>query len=121
MTTASSNKNIILDDTEYFTCVCGSYDHTLRFILDLDRDFKDFQLPTIYAEVGLNHYLPWYKRIGIGLRFIFGLEKWNNSYGSWEINADSDDPQRLISMIHRLTDELETARAYREQMRTSPK
>lgn len=92
----------MLDGTEYFDCVCGSFDHTLRFVLDLDENHDDdLSFPTLYTEIALGHYLPWYKRIILGIKYIFGTDV-KFAYNCWEINGDSDDPDRLIEMIQKL-------------------
>lgn len=98
----------MLDGEEYFTCACGSFDHTLRFVLDLDRsDDKDhIALPSIFTEMQMNHYLPWYKRVWLGIKFIFGTDV-RHAYSCWEINNDSDDPERLIEMLQKLKNEIE--------------
>jgi len=97
---------IMFDGEEYFTCVCGDFDHTLRFVLDLDRD-SEYQFPTIYVECQLNEYMPWYKRILIAIKYIFKKTQYYHS-GCWEINANSDDPDRMIEMLNKLKKEMET-------------
>lgn len=94
----------MLDGEEYFTCCCSDFDHTLRFVLDLDED-SEHPWPTIYTEIQINHYLPWYKRIWLGIKFIFGVDV-RHPYNCWEINEKSDDPQRMIEMLEKLKEKM---------------
>ena len=62
----------MLDGTEFFECECGSDEHTLRFILDLDKTpGKDYignqmpRLPELYVSVFLQEK-PWYVRFWAG-------------------------------------------------------
>lgn len=81
----------MLNGTHYFECTCGAPDHTLRFILDTDDE-----LPTIYTEVMMSHYLPWYKRVWVGIKYMFGMDKVDH-FGGWELHHD--DADRLIAML----------------------
>lgn len=90
----------MLDGKEYFTCECGSFEHTLRFVLDLDEN-SNHPVPTIYSEISLNHYLPWYKRLIIGIKYILG-GKTGAAYDCWMIDSNSDDPQKMIKMLEKL-------------------
>ena len=90
----------MLDGTEYFSCTCGAPDHTLRFILDLEEN-EDIPVPTFYTEVMMSHYQPWYKRIWIGFKYVFGYSK-PDHYGCWEIHHD--DVDRMITMLTKLKD-----------------
>jgi len=88
----------MLDGTEYFECTCGAPDHTLRFILDLEED-QDIPVPTLYTEVMLSHYQPWYNRIWIGIKYMFGYDK-PDHFGCWELHQV--DADRMISMLSKL-------------------
>lgn len=93
----------MLDGSEFFECACHSFDHTLRFVLDLDeqQDEDEIAFPTLYTEIQLNHYIPWYKRIILGIKYIFGFDI-HHAYTCWEINDQSDDPDRMIAMLQKL-------------------
>jgi|694.fasta_scaffold62640_5 hypothetical protein len=97
----------MLDGSEYFDCACHSFDHSLRFVLDLDKNVKDDEMsfPTIYTEIALGTYLPWYKRIVLSVKYVFGFEI-QHAYNCWEINTESDDPDRMIAMLQKLKDAL---------------
>ena len=84
----------MLDGTKYYECQCGSPSHTLRFVLDLDPEF-----PTLYTELMMSHYLPWYKRIWVAIKYIFRYDT-TDHYGSWELKPeDADD---LINLLIKL-------------------
>lgn len=85
----------MLDGTFYFECTCGAPDHTLRFILDKTEDDADWP-PTLYTEVMMSHFRPWYHRVWIGIRYMFGFDT-PDHYGGWELNRD--DADRLIGML----------------------
>ena len=89
----------LFDKEEYFTCMCGDFDHTLRFILDLTDD--KYSKPTIYTEIRLTHYRPWWKRIIPGIKYMFGSDV-RHAHSCWEINEKSDDPDKMIDMLQRL-------------------
>lgn len=94
----------MMDGEEYFTCDCCSFAHTLRFVLNLDEDMKT-PIPTIYVEIGLNHFLPWYKRLVIGIKYIFGGQS-GPAYDCWMINTKSDDPEKMIIMLKKLQERI---------------
>jgi len=94
----------MLDGKEYFSCECESFNHTLRFVLDLDENSTN-PMPTVYTEVGLNHHLVWYKRLVIGFKYIMGGHT-GSAYDCWMINTKSDDPEKMIKMLERLKKEI---------------
>lgn len=81
----------MLDGTEYFECSCGSDEHTIRFVLDK----KDKE---IYLCVFLNQYRPWWKRIWIALKYVFGYKC---KYGHWDnwtmVSTDVERLQKMCS------------------------
>jgi len=83
----------MLDGTKHFDCSCGSPQHTLRFVLDF---WSDDHLPTIYTDLQMAHYLPWYKRTWVAIKYIFGYDTVDH-YGSWEL--DAADADKMIAML----------------------
>jgi hypothetical protein len=85
----------MLDGTEYFECQCFSPEHSLRFVLDLDEGD-----PGIHTEVYLGSY-PWgWKRVWVGVRYIFGYK---SRYGAWDcFLLQPADAVRLASLCDRL-------------------
>ena len=72
----------MLDGTYYFECSCGSPEHTIRFTLD-----KAGTPPLIYCDFYLEHYLPWYKRIIIAVKYIFRLPPQDEHFANWHMDA----------------------------------
>jgi hypothetical protein len=90
----------MLDGSYYFDCICDSYDHTLRFTLDYDKraDYSTFpRQPEIYAELSLSYHYPWYKRVWVGMKYIFGSYT-TSGYGCWSLNEEGA-ARRLYAML----------------------
>jgi hypothetical protein len=86
---------MMLDGTEFLECSCGSDEHTLRFILSMDEDE-----PEIYTTVHLGSYPRGWKRVWIGIRYIFGYK---SKYGAWDcFLMKAADAERLQFMLQRL-------------------
>lgn len=74
---------------EYFTC-CGSPEHILRVQKGFDDDWN------ICMDIQLSHLLPWYKRVWVGLKFMFGST--DNQY--WDsVMLNTDDVKRLKELL----------------------
>jgi len=56
-------------ETQYLECSCTSARHMLRFILD---DGSSDDCPEIYVEFQLNRPRSFWRRIWIGITYIFG-------------------------------------------------
>ena len=56
--------------TEIEVCNCHNLEHHLIFHFDPDDNYNEF----MYVNMNLNHYLPWYKRIGLAIKYIFGYK-----------------------------------------------
>jgi hypothetical protein len=56
-----------------FECQCYSFHHTIRMMLSNEDG-------TVYLDVGLTNYLPWYKRIWVGIKYIFGKNVIDHQY-----------------------------------------
>jgi hypothetical protein len=83
----------MLDGTEFFECRCGSDEHTLRFILDVDDN-------CFYTTVYLNSYKTWYRRLWVALKYLFGYKCKYGHWDCWILSAD--DVPRIIAMLHKL-------------------
>lgn len=90
----------MLDGAHYFSCDCGEMDHTLRFVLDLD-EHSEIRCPTIYTDIRLNHYLPWYRRVWIGIKYIFGTDI-PQTHDGWMIHSGCEDIGKMIGMLQQL-------------------
>lgn len=64
--------------THYFDCACNSSDHTLRF--SLHEEYKGDE-PSLYSEVQLRQYHPWYQRVWMAIKYVFGYQC---RYGHWD-------------------------------------
>ena len=60
----------------YFECECHSDEHTLKFKL-----FPDIEEPELYTSVYLRQWRPWYKRIWVAIKYIFGYK---SKYGDFD-------------------------------------
>ena len=81
----------MLDGTHFFECSCGGDEHTIKFTLCKDPD--DF---CIYVSVFLDQYNPLWKRIWLGIKYIFGYKSRYGHFGCWEMR--DDDAKRLKDM-----------------------
>lgn len=88
----------MLDGTEFFECICGSNEHTLKFVLDLDEN-GDPRLPELFVGIFLHNPI-WYKRIWIGVKYIFGYKSRFGHFGGYTMNFE--DGRRMINMIKKL-------------------
>jgi len=82
----------MLDGSYFFECQCGSSEHILRFTLDAsDED------PGIYSSVFLDSDVPWYKRLWMGIKYIFGYRCKYGYFGCWLMK--DEDIERFQMMI----------------------
>lgn len=83
----------MLDGELFVSCDCGSPEHTLRFILDLEGQM-------IHTEVYLNNYNNVFKRMWIALKYVFG---YTSKYGHFDCTVmDVETASQLIQMINML-------------------
>jgi hypothetical protein len=71
-------KKLQRDEHHVVVCGCGDTAHHLLFTLDSDE-----------PEVWLHYQLelkPWYKRLWIGIKYIFGYQSKYGTYGELSIN-----------------------------------
>lgn len=81
----------MLDGTHYFDCTCGSNEHTLKFTLEKEDG-------ELYTSVFLNQYRGFFKRLWIGIKYVFGYKC---EYGHWDCwILDRDDAERLRDMCN---------------------
>lgn len=83
----------------HFECLCGHYEHKFEIIFDPDIDDTDNPL---YATVSLNDGLPWYKRVYLAIRYIFGH---TSRYGHYaEFLLERDDAKRMMEVCKKFLD-----------------
>jgi len=76
---------------EYLECSCTSAEHLLRFTFD-DGSGDDC-CPEIYVDVQLNHFRGFWKRLWLGIKYIFGYEC---RYGHWDESLLLGDQVRQL-------------------------
>jgi len=75
---------------ETFECECLSHKHLVKFVLDDEDNF-------LSVIVNLNNWLPWYKRILVGIKYILGLP--TNYHEFDEVILQQKDIQRLQEIL----------------------
>jgi len=86
----------MLDGTEFFECVCGSSEHTLRIILDKSEHAKEWP-PEIFTELYLQQRRNIFKRFWIAIKYVFNYKC---KYGHWDVfSLQIEDAKRLRGMI----------------------
>lgn len=79
--------------TEFFECVCGTDEHTIKFKLDA-YDPNDVEL---YIFVFLNQYRSFFGRVWIAIKYLFGYKC---RYGHWDCTIIKlEDVDRLIKLL----------------------
>jgi hypothetical protein len=58
----------------YVECGCESTEHTLRFTYNEEDN-------EVYTEVQLSRWHPWYRRVWLALKYVFGYQC---KYGHWD-------------------------------------
>jgi len=86
--------------TEHFECVCSSDEHTLKFTLDeTTGDIEDLE---IWTSVFLDAYQPWWKRIWIAVKYVFG---YTSRYGHFDcFIMRPEDVNRMQQLLHKFKD-----------------
>jgi hypothetical protein len=68
------------------SCSCRSPEHTLTYNLNTeDRE--------VYTSVFLHQYRPFYQRVWIAIKYIFG---YNSRYGHWD--CFSADREKILEL-----------------------
>lgn len=78
-------------ECERFECECSSFNHTLRIISDKEDG-------TVWVEVPLNSYLPWWRRIIVAFKYIFLI---GSSEGYDSVALEHRDFDRIIGLLER--------------------
>jgi hypothetical protein len=61
-------------EKHHFDCECFSDDHTFSFTFDPDEG-------ELYLSAQMHQYRSFFKRVWVGIRYIFGYE---SKYGHWD-------------------------------------
>ena len=76
----------------YFTCACGSYEHTIRF--DYDPDDNDLYL-CVFLREG-----PWWRRVWNALKYVFGSECMFGHFDAYLM--DNEEASKLAELMSRV-------------------
>lgn len=84
-------------------CDCGGFskDHTVEFQYWPDKQYGD----TFSISTGLAHYLPWYKRLAVGLKYILGIDNTHCFYV--ETTLGQNEVLRLQKYINEVASEFQ--------------
>ncbi len=52
-------------------CECMSPEHNIRFCFMIDKDPNRSE---ISVDVHMSHYLPWYRRVWLAVKYVLGIE-----------------------------------------------
>ena len=77
----------------YFDCACYDSEHTIRFVFDDDGDIAELYLDVFLADQ------PWYKRLWLGIKYIFGYKSRYGHFGNWTLAEH--DAERLQDLLDR--------------------
>lgn len=77
----------------YFSCSCGDMSHTLRIVYD--PDYND-----AYIEPGLSIYLPWYSRLWLAIKYVFGHGHGHNSFDCFVFTIK--DANMMAKLMYRM-------------------
>lgn len=76
----------------YIECGCRHVDHMIRIVADKKDEYNP-----LYVEFRLNHVKPWYCRIWLAIKYIFGYQ---SSFGSYDcILLERKEAKKLVAII----------------------
>lgn len=91
-----------VDKTEYFQCACHSIDCLWAINLQIDKyrpgTKEEYFEKDLYVFMQLNHWMPWYKRLYHGIRYILGMKPLKYSWG--ETVFQEKDIDRLLALLN---------------------
>lgn len=92
----------------HFECECHSTEHMVRFVVDPghlpQKEDKYGWPPELYTEIQMIQWRPWYKRLWVAIKYLFG---YRSTYGHWDCwilkDEDADKLQNVLTeyKIHR--------------------
>lgn len=86
----------------YLECGCGMPEHILTF----EKWYNDGEfIGDDFVAVGkyLSHYLPWYKRIIVAVKYVLKWGKMKDHFDTTELSKQ--DVSRLIQFLQDMKDE----------------
>ena len=79
--------------TEFFECHCFAEEHTIKF--SYEEEYNE-----LYLSVFLNQYRPWWHRIWVATKYVFGYKCRYGHWDTWSLNVD--DADRLRDFVDRV-------------------
>lgn len=70
--------------SKFFLCDCKTPSHLLQFYHETWDDHDNWD--EFGCVLFLNHYLPWYKRLGIAVLYVLGYQTQHTHYDSWQLS-----------------------------------
>lgn len=78
----------------YIECQCSSVEHIVKVAID-EEEAEPYS--KVWFEFLLNHWRPWYKRIWIGLKYMF---KYQSKFGAFDtVCLEREQAERLIAIL----------------------
>jgi len=89
-----TNKNKLTNGMErvLFSCSCYHPEHHF-FVLKDDEPGYEF----LSIQIRPNHFLPWYKRVWVAMKYALGLE---SGIGYDEVLLSESDRKRLVKVLN---------------------
>jgi hypothetical protein len=94
------------EENELFRCRCYSPEHSLQFSLH-KFEYKNSSVwePALFIHVFLGHADPWWKRVWLGIKYIFG---YRCKYGYFdETTIQHEDAERFLQLAQKYYDEVQ--------------
>ena len=80
-------------ETTYYECLCGSPEHTLRFVYDPDEN-------ELYTEIHLSQWHNVFERIWMAVKYIFGYKCCYGCFDCWLLNPkDCNGIKELLNRV----------------------
>ncbi len=80
---------------EHIVCSCGSSEHVLEFMFDIDE--KEPQFDHIYTQVQLHQYRTFRERVWVAIKYIFGYKC---RYGVWDCTVmEKEEAKKLYKFL----------------------
>ena len=90
----------------YIECSCQDSQHVTRFSWwRWENDLNDTYWDELCIETQLNLVYPWYKRVWLGIKYIFGYQC---KYGHWyEATFQKEEVKKLIEVCQEYVENIE--------------
>lgn len=82
---------------ELFTCDCHFVSH--HVVVDELRYNSHPEEDRVVICPTLNHYLPWYSRLKVAVKYVFGIDNTFDAYS--EVLLDKENTTRLRDYLNR--------------------